>query len=80
MAKEISGVRHEYNNDHDLRYREGHNSQSSNHTLYVIRKRESIRLPTENPKNHVDVLLTKRPCEQVQVGVQTEHLYLDSQV
>jgi hypothetical protein len=60
-------VRHEYNKD--LNNREGYNSQSSNQTLYVSRKWESIRLPAEKPKNHVDVLLTKGPREQVEVGV-----------
>jgi hypothetical protein len=60
-------VCHEYNKD--LNNREGYNSQSSHQTLYVSRKWESIRMLVEKLKNHVDVLLTKGPREQVQVGI-----------
>jgi hypothetical protein len=56
-------------------------TQNLDHTLHkgLLRERESIRLPPEEPKDHIDMLLPKGPREEVQVGVQClvpDHLTL----
>jgi hypothetical protein len=82
MAKEISGSAMD---DTTIIRRNGKRLHTcdSNHTLHysIIRQRKGIRLPAEESKDHVNVLLAQRTCEEVEVGIQgviTNHLPLTS--
>jgi hypothetical protein len=65
MAKEMSGSAMSTTNIQSIE--PGYYKHESNHTLHcdIVRQRQSIRLPTKEAQDHVNVLLAKRSREQV---------------